>query len=249
MLNDPSQMEPSDAGSTKCEGQTPNIDVRAALVKSQSAAKTRAVKSADCLGGDHTPHPGVDKRLRRELSAPCAGQGEDGMIMNMARRDDDDDYEGPRSFSAITPSRCTELLSTQSVGRVAWQGPRGPQILPVTYVYYDGSIVFRTSPNSVLSDLSSSTEVVFEIDEIDQRNHRGWSVVASGRAEAVDEIDQRNHRGWSVVASGRAEAVDEPQEANRLLTDAGVVPWAPGDRNVLIRITPQKVTGRTVSAR
>ena len=76
------------------------------------------------------------------------------MIMNMARRgdDDDDNYEGPQSFSAITPARCTELLSTQSVGRVAWQGPKGPQILPVTYVYYDGSIVFRTSPNSVLSD-------------------------------------------------------------------------------------------------
>jgi uncharacterized protein len=148
------------------------------------------------------------------------------MIMNMARPDDDDDY-ATRSFSAIAPARCTELLSTQSVGRVAWHGPEGLQILPVTYVYYDGSIVFRTSPDSVLSDLSSSTDVVFEIDE----------------------IDQRNHRGWSVVASGRAEAVEEPQEVNRLLTDAGVVPWAPGDRNVLIQITPQKVTGRTVSAR
>jgi uncharacterized protein len=148
------------------------------------------------------------------------------MIMNMARPDDDDDY-ATRSFSAIAPARCTELLSTQSVGRVAWHGPEGLQILPVTYVYYDGSIVFRTSPDSVLSDWSSSTDVVFEIDE----------------------IDQRNHRGWSVVASGRAEAVEEPQEVNRLLTDAGVVPWAPGDRNVLIQITPKKVTGRTVSAR
>ena len=72
MLNDPSQMEPSDAGSTKCEGQTPNIDVRAAMVKSQSAAETRAVKSADCLGGDHTPHPGVDKRLLVENLVPLA---------------------------------------------------------------------------------------------------------------------------------------------------------------------------------
>jgi uncharacterized protein len=148
------------------------------------------------------------------------------MIMNMARPDDDDDY-APQSFSAISPARCTELLSTQSVGRVAWPSPNGLQILPVTYVYYDGRIVFRTSENSVLSDLSSSTEVVFEIDE----------------------IDQRNHRGWSVVASGRAEAVAEPREINRLLTDAGVVPWAPGDRNLLIQIAPQKVTGRTVSAR
>jgi len=149
------------------------------------------------------------------------------MIMNMARRDDDDDYDAPQNFSAISPTRCRELLSTQSVGRVAWQGSDGLQILPVTYVYYDGSIVFRTAPNSPLSELSGSTDVVFEIDE----------------------IDQRNHRGWSVVASGGAEAVDEPQEVTRLLTEAGVVPWAPGDRNMLIQITPQKVTGRTVAAR
>ena len=147
--------------------------------------------------------------------------------MNMARRDDDDDYDAPQSLSAISPTRCRELLSTQSVGRVAWQGSDGLQILPVTYVYYDGSIVFRTAPNSPLSELSGSTDVVFEIDE----------------------IDQRNHRGWSVVASGRAEAVDEPREVTRLLTEAGVVPWAPGDRKMLIQITPQKVTGRTVAAR
>ncbi len=148
--------------------------------------------------------------------------------MNMGRRDDDDDdYDAPQSFSAISPTRCAELLSTQSVGRVAWQGPHGLQILPVTYAYYEGSIVFRTAVDSVLSDLSSSTDVVFEIDE----------------------IDQHNHRGWSVVASGHAEAVAEQQEADRLLTDAGVVPWAPGLRNVLIQITPQKITGRTVAAR
>jgi uncharacterized protein len=149
------------------------------------------------------------------------------MIMNMARRDDDDDYDALQSLSAISPTRCRELLTTQSVGRVAWQGSDGLQILPVTYVYYDGSILFRTAPNSPLSELSGSADVVFEIDE----------------------IDQRNHRGWSVVASGRAEAVDEPQEVTRLLTEAGVVPWAPGDRNMLIQISPQKVTGRTVAAR
>jgi uncharacterized protein len=149
------------------------------------------------------------------------------MIMNMARRDDDDDYDALQSLSAISPTRCRELLTTQSVGRVAWQGSDGLQILPVTYVYYDGSILFRTAPNSPLSELSGSADVVFEIDE----------------------IDQRNHRGWSVVASGRAEAVDEPQKVTRLLTEAGVVPWAPGDRNMLIQITPQKITGRTVAAR
>jgi len=148
-------------------------------------------------------------------------------MMDMARRDEDDEYESQQSFSAISPSRCTELLTSQSVGRVAWQAPNGLQILPVTYVYHRGNIVFRTSPESVLSDLSSLSDVVFE----------------------VDEIDQRNHRGWSVVARGQARSVEDPQEFNRLLTDAGVVPWAPGDRNMLIQITPERVTGRTVSAR
>ena len=118
-------------------------------------------------------------------------------------------------------------MSTQGVGRVAWLAPDGLQILPVTYVFSDGRIVFRTSPDSVLSDLSTLSDVVFE----------------------VDEIDQRNHRGWSVVARGQAQAVAEPQELDRLLTDAGLVPWAPGNRNLLLQITPVKVTGRTVSAR
>ncbi len=145
----------------------------------------------------------------------------------MARWYDDDDYEGQQRFSAIGAAQCTELLSTQSVGRVAWQGPEGLQILPVTYVFSDGRIVFRTSPDSVLSELSSLSEVVFE----------------------VDEIDQVNHRGWSVVVRGQAEAVAEHQPLDRMLTDAGVVPWAPGDRNMLIQVTPQKVTGRMVSAR
>jgi uncharacterized protein len=149
------------------------------------------------------------------------------MIMDMARRDEDDDYESPDRFSAISPTRCTELLSSQSVGRVAWQSTNGLQILPVTYAYYEGTIVFRTSPDSVLSDLSNLSEVVFEIDE----------------------IDKRGHQGWSVVARGQAQAVGEPREVSRLLTEAGVVPWAPGNRDLLIQINPVKVTGRIVSAR
>jgi len=149
------------------------------------------------------------------------------MIMDMARRDEDDDYESPDRFSAISPTRCMELLSSQGIGRVAWHSTNGLQILPVTYAFYDGTIVFRTSPNSVLADLSNLSEVVFEIDE----------------------IDQRGHQGWSVVARGPAQAVAEPREVSRLLSEAGVVPWAPGSRNLLIQITPAKVTGRTVSAR
>lgn len=137
------------------------------------------------------------------------------------------DDESTGEFRAISPARCQELLQSQSVGRVAWQAADGPQILPVTYAWFEGTIIFRTSPYGVLSELIRPTEVALEIDE----------------------IDQKTHRGWSVVVQGRAQGVAQPDELVRMWTVGGVVPWASGVRNVFIQITPRKVTGRTVAAR
>lgn len=137
------------------------------------------------------------------------------------------DDEPASEFRAITPAHCQELLESQSVGRIAWQAADGPQILPVTYAWHDGTIIFRTSPYGVLSELIRPTEVALEIDE----------------------LDQNNRRGWSVVVQGRAQAVAEPDELVRMWTVGGVVPWAAGVRNVFIQITPHKVTGRVVAAR
>jgi nitroimidazol reductase NimA-like FMN-containing flavoprotein (pyridoxamine 5'-phosphate oxidase superfamily) len=137
------------------------------------------------------------------------------------------DDESTGEFRAISPARCEELLQSQSVGRVAWQAADGPQILPVTYAWHEGTIIFRTSPYGVLSELIRPTEVALEIDE----------------------IDQNNHRGWSVVVQGRAQGVAEPDQLARMWTAGGVVPWASGIRNVFIQVTPHKVSGRVVAAR
>jgi nitroimidazol reductase NimA-like FMN-containing flavoprotein (pyridoxamine 5'-phosphate oxidase superfamily) len=135
------------------------------------------------------------------------------------------DDESTGEFRAISPARCQELLASQNVGRVAWQAADGPQILPVTYAWYEGTIIFRTSPYGVLSELIRPTEVALEIDE----------------------LDQETHQGWSVVVQGRAQGVAEPDELVRMWTVGGVVPWAAGVRNVFIQITPHKVTGRMVA--
>jgi uncharacterized protein len=137
------------------------------------------------------------------------------------------DDESTGEFRAISPARCEEPLQSQSVGRVAWQAADGPQILPVTYAWHEGTIIFRTSPYGVLSELIRPTEVALEIDE----------------------IDQNNHRGWSVVVQGRAQGVAEPDQLARMWTAGGVVPWASGIRNVFIQVTPHKVSGRVVAAR
>jgi uncharacterized protein len=65
----------------------------------------------------------------------------------------------------------------------------------------------------------------------------------------IDEIDQRNHGGWSVVVQGRAQGVAEPEQLENMWAAGGVVPWAAGVRNVFIQITPHGVTGRVVAAR
>ena len=137
------------------------------------------------------------------------------------------DDEPTGEFRAITPARCQELLQSQSVGRIAWQAADGPQILPVTYAWHEGTIIFRTSPYGVLSELVRPTDVALEIDE----------------------LDQDSRRGWSVVVQGRAQGVAEPDQLVRMWTAGGVVPWAAGVRNVFIQVTPRRVTGRVVAAR
>lgn len=129
-------------------------------------------------------------------------------------------------FTPLSPTRCRELLESQSIGRVAWQAADGPQILPVTYVCHDGTIIFRTSPYGVLSELVRPTDVALEIDE----------------------LDPEGPRGWSVVVQGRAQGVAEPDQLVRMWTVSGVVPWASGIRNVFIQIIPHRISGRAVAA-
>ncbi len=129
-------------------------------------------------------------------------------------------------FRDIPRDECEALLAAQRTGRVAWNAPDGPQVLPVPYGVYDGDIVFRTSPHGVLAQLDNPTVVAFEIDDLDQAHRSGWSVVAPGRARGI-------------VA---------PHELVRLWTQPGIVPWAPGIRNLWIGISIRTISGRQVKA-
>lgn len=125
---------------------------------------------------------------------------------------------------SIDRSRCIELLAAQQIGRIAWRAADGVQILPVTYTWYQESVVFRTSPYGVLSELVHEADVAFE----------------------VDHVDESSRSGWSVVVRGRARATAEPEELRRLWQLDQPVPWASGTRNLFIQITPTLITGRSV---
>ena len=127
-----------------------------------------------------------------------------------------------RTYDNLDLARCHQLLATHHVGRVAWSAADGPQLFPVSYAWIDECVIFRTSPYGILSELVRRTPVVFE----------------------VDEIDQSRRRGWSVIIRGRAAGVAGPGPATGTTTDTAR-PWADGNRNLIIGVTAQQITGRT----
>jgi nitroimidazol reductase NimA-like FMN-containing flavoprotein (pyridoxamine 5'-phosphate oxidase superfamily) len=126
----------------------------------------------------------------------------------------------------LVPAECQALLESHNIGRIGWTAGDGPQLFPVSYACVDDLIVFRTSPFGVLSELVRPTQVVFE----------------------VDELDEGNSSGWSVIARGRAQAVESPALLTQLWAVEGAEPWAGGTRNVFIGIAVDRLTGRSFGA-
>ena len=127
-------------------------------------------------------------------------------------------------FRELSRQECTTRLREAAVGRVAVCTPDGPVIIPVNYVMDDDTVVMRTAPYTLLAGHAWG-KVAFEIDELDHDMRRGWSVLVVGHASPVDDGDEI--------------------EASHLVDKLS--PWAPGSRNMFIRITPQRITGRQVA--
>jgi hypothetical protein len=113
---------------------------------------------------------------------------------------------------------CFELLASRPVGRVAYTGPGGPVVLPVNHVLDGEDILFRTSPHTELGRTMISAPVAFQVDDFDEFNQAGWSVLVRGSAEYDD--------------SDTLYPEDRPG------------PWAEGTRNLVVRVRPRLVTGR-----
>ena len=123
----------------------------------------------------------------------------------------------------LTTRECWELLEARKVGRVGWNEPEGPEVIPVNYVVRDGAIVFRTTAGSRLAETVAREPLSFQVDDVDEFNQSGWSVLARGRAEFV-------------TADLHPVDLDDP------------VPWPEGDRQLRVRVAPEQLTGRRLLA-
>lgn len=123
----------------------------------------------------------------------------------------------------LSRRECELLLRAGVAGRVAISTPTGPHILPVNYVVVEDTIVFRTSPYSLLGTYARDNLLAFEIDGFEPDRSRGWSVQARGRAEQVSR-----------------------SEIERLRRANNPDPWAGGSRSLYLRLRWTELSGRQV---
>ena len=135
-----------------------------------------------------------------------------------------------RELEELDVAECLRLIASGGIGRIGYSGRYGPTVMPVNYQLYEGTIVFRTTPDSTTDEdlrtgiANAEYKVAFEIDDFDTAARTGWSVLIQGSAHHVESEAER-----ASVAG------------------AGVDPWPGGDRELFLRINPSRVTGRRVS--
>jgi nitroimidazol reductase NimA-like FMN-containing flavoprotein (pyridoxamine 5'-phosphate oxidase superfamily) len=130
---------------------------------------------------------------------------------------------GDRVLRAISATECLDLLEPGGIGRVGFTAAHGVMMLPVNFAVSGKAIIFRTAPDTLLA-LHANAHLSFEVDHFD---------------EALRE-------GWSVLVLGHAHAVTDEREVKHLEDVTRLEPWAPGARDLYVRIAPTYVSGRII---
>jgi nitroimidazol reductase NimA-like FMN-containing flavoprotein (pyridoxamine 5'-phosphate oxidase superfamily) len=127
----------------------------------------------------------------------------------------------PRQAVELTGEESWALLGSVRLGRVVFTMQAMPAIRPVNHLVDDETVIIRS--------------------------HLGAAIVghAAGDGAVVcyeaDEIDPLRHTGWSVIMTGMARLVREPAAVARY--ERMLEPWAAGQMDYVIAITPQIITG------
>jgi len=130
---------------------------------------------------------------------------------------------GQHALQTLTPAECFDLLEPGGIGRVGFTAADGIMMLPVNFAVTRKTIVFRTAPDTLLA------------------------VYADGRVSfQADHLDEVLHVGWSVLVHGHAHKVTDEREVKQLEDRTRLEPWAAGSRDVYVRITPTRISGRRI---
>ncbi|MGO4587493.1 pyridoxamine 5'-phosphate oxidase family protein [Paenarthrobacter sp. 2TAF44] len=116
---------------------------------------------------------------------------------------------------------CWKYLQSTSTCRIALINGNVPEIFPVNYIPNFGTILFRTGQGTKHKALREGTPLALEADGFNR-----YGTIA-----------------WSVIIKGHPEFVTHPEEIQEAV-NAGLSPWQPGAKDILVRVTPTEISGR-----
>lgn len=137
--------------------------------------------------------------------------------------------ETGRVVEDLSEGECLHLLGTARVGRLGYTGREGPEVLPVVYRLYEGSIVFHPLQATFTEDdlrtgiRHAEYRIAFEIDQIDPDARGGWAVLVVGSAHHVDTQAER---------------------ASIVNAHADPFPWPEAEGAPMMRVQPLSIRGR-----
>lgn len=128
----------------------------------------------------------------------------------------------PRQAVELTEAESWRLLAGCSLGRVVFSLHAMPAIRPVNHVVDQQTVIIRSHLGAAIT---------------------GHSVAGGGAVVCyeADDIDPVRHTGWSVIVTGMARLVSDPEAVSRY--EQLLQPWADGQMNQVIAITPHLITG------
>lgn len=99
-------------------------------------------------------------------------------------------YRGGR-VEVLEALECKRLLVSASVGRLGYSTSNEQRIVPMNYVLADDHLVFRTASDNEVAHFASGRAVAFQVDEMNQQQQSGWSVLVSGTAQKLPSASLR----------------------------------------------------------
>ena len=134
------------------------------------------------------------------------------------------DFNGT-TLEQLSRDECLRLVGQVPLGRIVYTRQALPAVELVNFTLDNDEIVIRTDASGKLAAATRGAVVAFEADNVDIATHMGWSVTIIGYSRAVTDGADLHH-----------------------LEQADLSPWAPGKRDHFIRITPEIVNGRRITA-
>lgn len=96
--------------------------------------------------------------------------------------------DGREEISELSETACMILISASTVGRVAFVGAAGPELMSVNFVFADGVIYFLADPRGFLARLKRGQHAVaFGVDYHADSSTNGWDVTVTGTASRAGD--------------------------------------------------------------